>query len=272
MRISKKPWQRYSLTNLIVKPDSACPLWIEVLVQDELERNNAGRHAARSSSSSSGSCARGQAHPSLLHRCRFVLRHACKLRRTGGKYGGRVIRPTERTFKNELSGAIGVAGVAHGKSTRRHSKRIRLMKPAKEGTEWNDLCSKNLGHLGIYWDGKLGLPMEAIAYRRLPMICSSWWSLIIEVMSSDSYENVTTKEKVLSKCSGKSPFSKYLEFLSNALELSTCEMLGRTCGTIWWKKKRGSRSRISRKDLKRMGMPAAWREFSWFRITLPVRI
>ena len=36
--------------------------------------------------------------------------------------------------------------------------------------------------------------------------------------------------------------------------------------------KAGSRSRIPRKNLKRMGMPAPWREFCGFRIGLPVRI
>ena len=30
---------------------------------------------------------------------------------TGALYGGRAMRPTERTFKNKRSGAIGVAGV-----------------------------------------------------------------------------------------------------------------------------------------------------------------
>ena len=54
---------------------------------------------------------------------------------TGALYGGRVMRPAERKFKNKRSGAISVAGVAHGKSRRRLHKRIRRMKPAKEGTE-----------------------------------------------------------------------------------------------------------------------------------------
>ena len=44
--------------------------------------------------------------------------------------------------------------------------------------------------------------------------------MISEVMSfvcSDSCENGITREKVLSKCSGKSPFSEYPWFQSNAL-------------------------------------------------------
>ena len=50
--------------------DGACPLWIEMLVQGELGRNNAGRSAARASSSSSGSDPRGcnQANPPRLDR------------------------------------------------------------------------------------------------------------------------------------------------------------------------------------------------------------
>ena len=62
-------------------------------------------------------------------------------------------------------------------------------------------------------------------------------SELSEVMSficSDSCENGITKEKVLAKCSGKSLFSKYLGFPSNGLEFSKCQILGRTCGTIWW--------------------------------------
>ena len=53
---------------------------------------------------------------------------------TGALYGGRAMRPTERTFKNKRSGAIGVAGVAHRKSRRRLRKRTRRMEPAEEGT------------------------------------------------------------------------------------------------------------------------------------------
>ena len=57
---------------------------------------------------------------------------------------------------------------------------------------------------------------------------------------SDSCENSITKEKVLAKCSGKSPFSKYLGFQSDGLEFSKCKILhvGRIYGTIWWKKLR----------------------------------
>ena len=40
----------------------------------------------------------------------------------GGQYGGRAVLPTERTFKNNRSRAIGVARVAHGKSRRRLAK------------------------------------------------------------------------------------------------------------------------------------------------------
>ena len=44
------------------------------------------------------------------------------------------MQQTERTFKNKLSGAIGVAGVAHGKSRRKLRKRIRRIKPAGDST------------------------------------------------------------------------------------------------------------------------------------------
>ena len=37
-------------------------------------------------------------------------------------------------------------------------------------------------------------------------------------------------------------------------------------------RKSGGREAVPRKDLKRMSMPAAWREFCGFRIPLPVRI
>ena len=50
---------------------------------------------------------------------------------------------------------------------------------------------------------------------------------------SVSCENGTTREKVLAKCSGKSPFSEYIGFQSDALEFSNCQMLGLTCGTTW---------------------------------------
>ena len=71
---------------------------------------------------------------------------------------------------------------------------------------------------------------------------------------------------------GKLPFSEYLWFQSDALLFSICQMLGQTCGTRWWKKKRGLRGRIPRKDSKRISMPAVWKEFSWFLILLPVSI
>ena len=53
----------------------------------------------------------------------------------------------------------------------------------------------------------------------------------VSFVCSDSYENGRTKEKLLAKCSGKSPFSKHPWFQSDALEFSTCQMLGQTCGT-----------------------------------------
>ena len=113
--------------------------------------------------------------------------------------------------------------------------------------------------------------MKVIASRKL----HTDKLMISEVMSFvclDSYENGITKEKVYTKGSGKLPFSEYLRFQSNGLELSTCQILGLTCATIWWKKKQGLQSRIPRKDLKRMSMPASWREFLGFLIPLPVHI
>ena len=53
---------------------------------------------------------------------------------TGALYGGRAMWLTEQTFKNKLSGAIGVAGVARRKLRRRLRKRMRQIKPAEEGT------------------------------------------------------------------------------------------------------------------------------------------
>ena len=58
-------------------------------------------------------------------------KEACSMQPTCGR---RAVRPTERTLKNKRSGAIGVAGVAHGKSRTRLRKRIRRMKPAGEST------------------------------------------------------------------------------------------------------------------------------------------
>ena len=71
--------------------------------------------------------------------------------------------------------------------------------------------------------------MEAIAGGKLPRISSENMSFVC----SDSCENGITKEKVLAKCSGKSPFSEYLGFQSNGLEFSKCQILARTCATIW---------------------------------------
>ena len=100
------------------------------------------------------------------------------------------------------------------------------------------------------------------------MAASDHHKLIIsEFMSfqcSDSCENSITKVKVLAKCSGKSPFSKYLGFQSNALEFSKCQMLGRTCGIIWLKKKRGWEAEFQERIRKEWACPAAW--------TLPARI
>ena len=57
MRSSKKPWPRYNMTYIVHSQWSpgAGPLWIEMLVQGEVGRNNAGRQAAGASASSSGS-------------------------------------------------------------------------------------------------------------------------------------------------------------------------------------------------------------------------
>ena len=70
----------------------------------------------------------------------------------------------KRTLKNKRF--IEVGGVSHRKSKRRLRKRMRRTKPAGEGAEQNDRCSKNRGHLGIC----LGLPTEAIAGRILSTI------------------------------------------------------------------------------------------------------
>ena len=43
---------------------------------------------------------------------------------TGGQYEGRIMLPTERTFKNKQSGGIGVAGFAHGKSRTQTKRRL----------------------------------------------------------------------------------------------------------------------------------------------------
>ena len=69
---------------------------------------------------------------------------------------------------------------------------------------------------------------------------------------------------MIAKCSGKSPFSKYLGFQSNALEFSKCQVLGRTCGIIWLKKKRGWEAEFQERIRKEWACPAAW--------TLPARI
>ena len=78
----------------------------------------------------------GVAHGKLRRRlCKRIRWMKLAKEGTEALYGGRATRQTERTFKNKLSWAIGVAGVAHGKSRRRLRKRIRRMKPAEEGTE-----------------------------------------------------------------------------------------------------------------------------------------
>ena len=51
-------------------------------------------------------------------------------------------------------------------------------------------------------------------------------SEVISFVCSDSCENGITKEKLLAKCSGKSPFSKYPWFQKDALDFSMCQMLG----------------------------------------------
>ena len=79
--------------------------------------------------------------------------------------------------------------------------------------------------------------------------------MISEVMSfvcSDSYENGITKEKVHTKGSGKLPFSEYLGFQSNGLEFSKCQILARTCATIWWKKKRGQEAEFQERIRKEL--------------------
>ena len=68
---------------------------------------------------------------------------------------------------------------------------------------------------------------------------------------SDSFENGITREKVLAKCSGNA---------SNAW-------------TNMWNKMMEERAGVerqnSKKGFEKMGVPAAWREFSWFRILRP---
>ena len=69
-------------------------------------------------------------------------------------------------------------------------------------------------------------------------------------------------------------FSKCLGFQSNAQEFSKCLMLARPCGIIWWKK-RGSRGAEFQERIRKEWaclQSAALRVFSWFRITLPIRI
>ena len=82
---------------------------------------------------------------------------------------------------------------------------------------------------------------------------------------SDSCENCITREKVLVKGLGKSPFSEYLRF-QRAMFLNfqcvKCVELVEPCSMLnkLMEEKAGS------------SMPAAWREFLWFRILMPVHI
>ena len=55
MRKSKKLWPRYSMTHIIMEPALYEPARLEMLVQGEVGRNNAGRSAARAAALSSGS-------------------------------------------------------------------------------------------------------------------------------------------------------------------------------------------------------------------------
>ena len=106
--------------------------------------------------------------------------------------------------------------------------------------------------------------------------------MVSEVMSfvcSDSCKNGITKEKVRTKGSGelpfsffRVPFSEYLGFQSNGLEFSKSQILGRTCATIWWKKKRGSRieKQNSKKGFEKNEYACIVEGVLGFRIPLPV--
>ena len=141
---------------------------------------------------------------------------------------------TERIFKHKQSRAIGAARVAHGKLRRRFRKRIRRMKLAGEGTECNDHCSKNWGHLWVC----LVLPMKAIASRKLPTI--SWLS-VTGVLGHE-----LCMFRFMWKWQNKR--KRAYERIRQITFLRVSQLL---------------------KDWKRMSMPALWREFLGFWFHYP---
>ena len=89
---------------------------------------------------------------------------------------------------------------------------------------------------------------------------------------SDPCENGITREKVLAKCSGKSPLSEHLGFQSDASGIFNASNAWTNMWNKMMKEKAGAERQNFKKGFDRMSMPAAWREYSWFRIFLPVRI
>ena len=101
--------------------------------------------------------------------------------------------------------------------------------------------------------------MKAIASTKLPTI-SSWsvtHSEVISVLCIQIHRKLAKQEKKsfrkvqakhLLKVSEPATVSRAPE---RCIGILKCWMHGQTCGTRWWKKKRGSRSRIPRKNSKR---------------------
>ena len=116
---------------------------------------------------------------------------------------------------------------------------------------------------GIWWS----LHMKVIAGRKLRTI--SWWSVRSWVLYIQIHRLWYNKRKSVYERIRQITFSEYLWFQSNGLEFSKCQILARTCATIWWKKKWGSRSRIPRKEKTEHAYIVEG--VLGFRIFLPVR-
>ena len=77
------------------------------------------------------------------------------------------------------------------------------------------------------------------------------------------------REKVLAKCSDKSPFSMYVGFQRNALEFSKCQMLGRTSWTMWWRKSGGREAEFQERIRKEWASLQGGGSFRGFGLECP---
>ena len=113
---------------------------------------------------------------------------------------------------------------------RNFSRIIARLKSARKGTKENNCYGKNWGHSGTC----RSIHMRAIAGTKLP-ICE-----VMRFVCSDFCKRGITEKRSLQKVQAIT-FSEYLEFQSDALEFSKCQMHGQICGTSWSKKNQDSK-------------------------------